>query len=153
MKREMFRILTSEWFNNLISKKYLSSIGWSLNLHLIIGKWSLIMPCYVSYPGFFIRMYYYKEDNKKRTISIKYNIFCTLCRKSCFRLYIDHKRPRNRYCNKWYIFVDQVGSKLQILKNVLALLTCITLSVKIDKQGNVLICKSLLTSIYSTSFS
>ena len=61
-------------------------------------------------------------------------------------------KPWNRYCNEWYIFVDQVWSKLQILKNVLALFTCITLSVKIDKKGNVLICKSLLTSIYSTSF-
>ena len=39
-----------------------------------------------------------------------------------------------------------------MLENLMALFTCITLSVKIDKKGNVLICKSLLTSIYSTSF-
>ena len=34
-------------------KKYFSSIGWSLNLHLIIGKWSLIMPCNVRIQVFY----------------------------------------------------------------------------------------------------
>ena len=87
---------------------------------------------------------------------MNYILSCILCSTMLYhinvRLYIYLEKPWNRYFDEWYIFVDQIGSKLPILENVLALFTCITLSVKIDKKGNVLICKSLLTSIYSTSF-
>ena len=59
-------------------KKYFSSIGWSLNLHLIIGKWSLIMPCYVPIQVFYTYSLF-KEDNKKRIISMNYILSCILC--------------------------------------------------------------------------
>ena len=156
MKREMFWILTSEWFNNLILEKILQFNWVKFKFTFDYRKMVFDHAMLCSYPGFSYECTNYKEYNKRRIISMNYIFSCILCStmrfNHNFRWYICLEKPWNRYCNAWYISIDQVGSKLQILKNLMALFTCITLSVKIDKKGNVLICKSLLTSIYSTSF-